>query len=334
MNRRGFDIQVLVVLLFVLAIFLAALFIRVVENPLGLFSEPNELVLYGDDLQGLRERAELRCRGAVVGHVKTIQWGTRVGALGSMGQGPVAHPLEKTESDGPKRFWIRAGISNRYNDWKFSSRGHIQGAVMQSAVTPSWIELAPVTASDPPAPPGSLAEIELLPEKQKPGAEGLVDKVTELGDALLEVVHVLNPPPKVVVQSDPGASGPVSSEPTATSPIQKIVKVIDDMSQTSRSLREFAIRLQEKSTDEELNKALQELKTAVAKLHKHVNDADGAVEETKAAMIEFRRAAKATDLSAAKFDDLVDRIGDTTLGRVLIRKKNTQKAASPTPRPR
>jgi hypothetical protein len=52
-------------------------------------------------------------------------------------------------------------------------------------------------------------------------------------------------------------------------------------------LHEFAIRLQEKGSDEELSKALQELKTAVARLHEHVTEADGAVQETRAAMAQF-----------------------------------------------
>jgi len=329
-KRGRFDIQVVAVLLFVLVIFVATLFIRVAENPLGLFSEPRELVLYGQDLQGLRERAELRCRGAVVGHVKTIQWGTRAVALGKkIGEGDLGSN-GKSAPDTVERFWIRAGINKRYKDWRFSLRGHVREAVMQSAVTPSWIELSPVTASDPVATAGSAAEIEIVPDKQKPGMEGLAEKATEIGDALLEVVHAINPPSDGIAQTD----GEGSAEPRATPPIKQILKVIDDMSQTSHSLREFAGRLKDKSTDDELNNALQQLKATVAKLQEHINDADGAIQETKAAMIEFRHAARATDVNATKFGDLVDRVGDTTLGRVLIRKKAGEKAASPAPRPR
>ena len=301
MRRYRFDFQVLLVLLFVAAIFVAALFIRVVENPLGIFSEPNELLLSCDDLQGLRERAELRCRGAIVGHVKKIEWGG-------------------------EQFSIKAGISNRYKDWSFAPRGHIQGAVMQSAVTPSWIELLPPQPNEPAVVAGPLAPIELIPAKQKAGAEGLMEKVTEIGDAVLDLVHVVNPP-----KADANVARP-DAQATPTPPIQKIVRMIDDMSETSRSMREFALRLKEKSTDEELNHALQELKNAVAKLHEHVTEADGAIEETKAAMNQFKKAAKSTELSTQKFNDLVDRVGDTTMGRMLIRKKSPSPSPSPGPR--
>jgi ABC-type transporter Mla subunit MlaD len=327
MRRRRFDVQVLIVLLFVVGVFVSSLLIRVAENPFGLFAEPNELTLYCDDLLGLHERAELRCRGAVVGHVKSIQWGTRGIALATIGKRAIAG--NRTAAEGPERFWIRAGVNNRYGAWKFARTGYIRGAVMESAVTPGWIELIPASASDSPAAAGSSTEIELVVDKSKPGAEGLAEKVTEIGDALLDLVHVINPPPQPAAQSGPGANG-ANPQPSATPPIQKIVTMIDDMSKTTQSLHEFAIRLEERSSDEELSKALQALKAAVAKLHEHVTEADGAVQETKAAMSQFKKAAKKTDVSATKFNDLVDRVGDTTLGRALIRKKSP----SPSPPPR
>jgi hypothetical protein len=327
MRRRRFDVQVLIVVLFVLGVFVSSLVIRVAENPFGLFAEPNELTLYCDDLLGLHERAELRCRGAVVGHVKSIQWGTRGIALASIGARAIAG--NRITAEGPERFWIRAGVNNRYGAWKFARTGYIRGAVMESAVTPSWIELIPASASDAPAAGGSSTDIELVLDKQKPGAEGLAEKVSEIGDALLDIVHVINPPPQPAAQSGQGANG-ANPQPSATPPIQKIVTMIDDMSKTTHSLHEFAMRLEERGSDQELSKALQELKTAVARLHEHVTEADGAVQETKAAMSQFKKAAKKTDLSATKFNDLMDRVGDTTLGHALIRKKSP----SPSPSPR
>src|SRR5438105_1966526 len=184
MRRRRFDVQVLIVVLFVGAVFAAAFFIRVAENPFGLFAEPNELTMYCDDLIGLHERAELRCRGAVVGHVKAIQWGTRASALASFAG--KARAVGRNTPNEPERFWIRAGVNNRYGTWKFSRTGHIRGAVMQSTVTPSWIELSPVTPSEPPPTNNSLAEIELVPDKQQPGAEGLIAKAAEIGDQVLD----------------------------------------------------------------------------------------------------------------------------------------------------
>ena len=53
----------------------------------------------------------------------------------------------------------------------------------------------------------------------------------------------------------------------------------------------------------------------MARLHEHITEADGAVQETRAAMAEFKKAAKNTNVSATKFNDLVDRVDDTTLGR-------------------
>src|SRR5947209_2596392 len=144
MRRRRFDVQVLIVLLFVSGVFILSLLIRVAENPFGLFAEPNELTLYCDDLLGLHERAELRCRGAVVGHVKAIQWGTRDKALATTAGRAIA--AMRSPTTGPERFWIRAGLNNRYGEWKFARVGYIRGAVMESAVTPSWIELMPASA--------------------------------------------------------------------------------------------------------------------------------------------------------------------------------------------
>jgi hypothetical protein len=327
MRRRRFDVQVLIVILFVFGIFVSTLFIRVAENPFGLFAEPNELTMYCDDLLGLHERAELRCRGAVVGHVKAIQWGTRANALANMGGKRLAG--SSTTAKEPERFWIVAGVNNRYGNWKFARLGHIRGAVMQSTVTPSWVELAPASASDSPAAGGLLAEIELVPDKQKPGAEGLMEKAAEVGDALLGIVHAINPPFQPVAQSGEATelSPPHTAQPTP--PIQKVVAVIDDIAQTTRSLREFALRLEEKSSDEELNKALQALKSAVAQLHDHITETDSAVQETKAAMIQFKKAATKTELSATKFNDLMDRVGDTTIGRAIIRKKSPSPSPSP-----
>ena len=324
MRRRRFDVQVLIVFLFVAAVFVSSLLIRVAENPFGIFAEPNELTLYCDDLLGLHERAELRCRGAVVGHVKSIQWGTRGTALASIGKRAIDR--NRTTAEGPERFWIRAGVNNRYGAWKFARMGYIRGAVMESAVTPSWIELIPASTTDAPVAGGSSTDIELLVDKRKPGAEGLAEKVSEIGDALLDLVHVINPPPQPAAQAANGAN----PQPSATPPIQKIVTMIDDMSKTTHSLHEFAVRLEEKSSDEELSKALEALKTAVTRLHEHVTEADGAVQETTAAMSQFKKAAKKTDVSATKFSDLIDRVGDTTLGRALIRKKSP----SPSPHPR
>ena len=317
MRRYRFDLQVLFVLAFVAVIFLAAVFIRVVENPLGIFTEPNELLLYADDLQGVRERAEVRCRGTIVGHVKKIEWGTRATVFaGAAAKMPTSAPDDRV------RFWMKAGVNNRFKNWAFAPRGHIQGAVMQSAMTPSWIELLPPVESEQSVTPGPFAQIELLPPKQKPGAEGLIEKVTEITDAVLELVRVINP------SGEAGVEGQVGPKPTP--PIQKIVRMIDDMAETSRTMRDFAIRVKEKGSDDELHEALQELKAAVTKLHEHVTEADGAVEETKAAMATFKKAAKSADISADKFGNLVDRVGDTTMGRMLIRKKDP----TPTPTPR
>jgi hypothetical protein len=326
MRRRRFDVQVLIVILFVLAVFVSSLFIRVAENPFGLFAEPNGLTMYCDDLLGLHERAELRCRGAVVGHVKAIQWGTRTSALKSFGDKRVT--VDATTEKEPERFWVRAGVNNRYGTWKFARVGHIRGAVMQSTVTPSWIELTPASAADPPAEGGSFAGIQLMPDPEKPGAEGLMEKANKISDTLLHMMHEIDPASRAAARSGETSEGS-ALQPTPTPPIEKVVAAIDDISQTTRSLREFALRLEKKSTDEELSRTLRDLKDAVAKLHEHVTDADGAVQETKAAMQQFKKAAKHTEVSATKFSDLMDRVGDTALGRALIRKK----AHSPTPTP-
>lgn len=316
MRRRRFDVQVLIVLLFVGGVFAAAFFIRVAENPFGLFAEPNELTLYCDDLLGLGERAELRCRGAVVGHVKAIQWGTRGTALASF-SGKRNSPNQANSTE-PERFWIRAGLNNRFGTWRFSRIGHIRGAVMQSTVTPSWIELVPATPAEPAPTNNSVAEIQLVPDKEQPGAEGMIAKASQIGDGILDIMHAINPP------------RPDNPEAAATPPIEKIVTVIDDLSKATHSLREFAVRLDQKGSDQELTKALQDLKTAVAQLHEHVTEADGAVQETRDAMVQFKKAAKTTDASAAKFSDLVDRFGDTAIGRAFVRKKSP----TPTPTPR
>jgi len=340
MKRRPFDLQVLMVLLFVALIFFAWILIRIKENRLGLFSESIQMVLYANDLQGLRERAEIRCRGAVVGHVKKIEWGKRANIAWTGGEGTAGGSAGETTAGEPERFWVRGAIHTKYKAWKFSLRGHVRAAVVQSAVTPSWIELTPATAtSDASQQAGSLADVQLVPEEKKPGAEGAMDKVTEIGDALLEMIRVINPPKEGVAQPNQAvnADGTISPQAAANQPLQKVVKMIDDLMQTSKSLREFASRLEGKSGDDELNKALQNLKTAVAKLHDHVSDTDGMVQETTSAMAELRQAAKNADVNIKKFGDLADRFGDTFMGRVLVRKKSGPRPplanASPTPRP-
>jgi ABC-type transporter Mla subunit MlaD len=326
--RLKLETQVLLVLLCVIGIAGAWIGIEVARDSFGIITEPYELHLETADLLGLGPRSEVHCAGALIGHVREIV--TTIGA------------------DGLPHFTIIAGVRREYSSWRFAPHGIAMAGVVQSALSPSWVNL--VASNTPDAvqarrpKDGLPPTLRLERDQSSPDFSRIAERIDHAVDELTgpqtngapsaiqeltQAIHHLNglaaslDGQSLSTETDPAKRPPVDqllsnldsttgNLKTMTASLDKTVGQGGELDQTLATLTETLVRA-EKMT-EEMTKTITRLNL---KIDTSLGKVNGLLDETSDTMTTLHSKA--------------DHLGETFLGRMLIGKSAKNSTPTPTP---
>lgn len=142
--KKKLEVQTILLLLCALLVAGSWIGLEVAKDSLGVWTEPAELHFTTDNLLGLGPRSELRCAGAVVGHVRKVT--TQL-------------------VNGQPQFDIVAGVGKQFAAWKFATPATVALGVVQSVVSPSSItlEIATTGPGVQPRKPGEAQPLDVIP---------------------------------------------------------------------------------------------------------------------------------------------------------------------------
>lgn len=338
--KKKLEIQTIIVLLCVVGILVATVMIQIMKDSLGVWSERAELHFTTQDLLGLGPRSGVQCAGVTIGHIRKVT--PSIGA------------------DGTAHFTIVAGVKREFDEWKFTPLGVVRVGVVASAIAPSSIVLQLSTTSDAvqsrrpkDGPPPVLR---LAKERKENDLADVAAQYRKLGDQIDQTIRQFTDPQngrgKSVMQelaeSLPAASASLlqfeemtltlngqsrskETDPTKRPPMERLLLNLDKttgnlasatanldksvgeggkIDQTLKTLDESLLRLQ---------KLTEEMTTTIAnvnlKLDTSLRKVNGLLDETTGTM--------------SSLHTKVDGLGDTFVGRMLIKKK--EPIATPPP---
>ncbi|MCX6979184.1 MAG: hypothetical protein NTV08_00255 [Verrucomicrobia bacterium] len=338
--KKKLELQTIIVLLIVLGIAGSWIGIQITKDSLGVWSESAELHFTTQDLLGLGPRSALQCAGTAIGHVRKVT--------------PSLGP------DGAAHFVIVAGVKREFAAWKFAPIGTVKPGVVQSALAPSAISLDLSTAPEAAQPrqpkDGTPPMLKLEKEKSKNELADVARQYRELGDRIDATIRHFTDPKngrqKSVMQEL------AESLPAASSALLKFDDVMASLGGQSRSTEtDPAKRPPLDRLLLNLDGSTGHLNAMTASLEKAVGE-DGKLDHTLATLnANLLRLQTLTDemtktvtnlnlkvdSSLRKVNDLLDEttgtmgtmhrkvegLGDTFVGRMLIKKKEP----TPTPAP-
>lgn len=291
--KKKLEFQTIVVLLCVLAVAGAWIGIQITKDSLGVWSEAAEIHFTSDNLFGIGPRSELRCAGAVVGHIRRIT--------------PSVGP------DGKARFHLLSGIRRDYATWKFAPVGIVKAGVVESALSPSSIslELDPgpnaVRAVVPKL--GKPPTLPLEKEKSKSDLTEVVEQYRRLGDRIDSTIRQFTEPQNGRAQSVmeelakaiPSASDSLRNIENVTDNIRAQVSPDGKIDLTLNSLNRNLAQLQ--LLTDQVSKTVTNVNT---QLNTGMRKVNGLLDET-------------TDTVGA-LHGKVNGLGGTFFGRMLIAK--------------
>jgi ABC-type transporter Mla subunit MlaD len=327
--KKKLELQTVIVLLCALGVAASWIGIQVARDSFGKWSEAHELRFTTSDLLGLGPRSELRCAGAVIGHVRKV--------------------TPSAAANGQPQFTVIAGVGSEFSAWKFAPRGIVMFAVVQSALSPSWINLDIDTT-----PSGILAllprdgPMPLLPLEREPakaGFENIADRIDKavagftepqpghtraVTDELAEAVHHLDG----VVASLDGQTRSTETDPAKRPPIDRLLLNLDV---TAGNLNEITASLEKivgpdgglSHTLSTLDSTLVRLQGLTDEMSKTVNHLNLKVDTSLGKMNTLLEDSTTTVNS---LQGKVDRLGGTFVGRMLIAKPDKKATPSPTPK--
>jgi ABC-type transporter Mla subunit MlaD len=326
--KKKLEIQTIVILLCALGIAASWIGIQVAKDSLGGWTEPYEFHFTANDLLGLGPRSELRCAGAVIGHVRKVTSGIT--------------------PDGVPQFMIVAGIGRDFSAWPYAPHGIVMFSVVQSALSPSWINLDLDSKPDAVRPrepkDGPPPVLPLEREQSKADLDEIEGRVNQVISQLTEPqngnsLSAINELAQVIHHLD-GVAASLDGQPLSTgtnpatpSPLDRLVLNLDastgnlknmtasldktvgqggELDHTLTTLTDSLLRIQ-KLTDE-MTKTIDRLNL---KIDVTIGKMNGVLDETAGTMTTLQEKA--------------DRLGDTFVGRMLIAKPGKKSTPAPTP---
>ena len=265
-------------------------------------------------------RSEVRCAGAVVGHVREVK----------------AEQMEH----GHAQFTVIAGIGRDFTKWKFAPQGTVMSALVESALSPSWIELnIDPTSSGVHAGKGEDGKLPVLALVRGPSdidlksisaqIEQVVGRLTQprttggksTMDQLGETIEYLDN----VAASLDGKSPSAPQDPAKPPPIQYILAKLrasaENLESATGSLKNTV------GKGGELDRALITLNDSLLKIEKLTEESTKAINHLN---LRVDSSVGKTNLLLDSLQGKADRLGETFVGRMLIAKPDP-KAATPPP---
>ena len=334
MIRNRLDIQIVLIIGCVTAVVFLAIGIEVVRARLGEWSERKELVMEAGELFDLEVRAELRCRGAVIGHVRSIS--------------PPKNPADRTDL-----FRITAGIKEEYGHWSFSRNAIIKKSVIQSAISPSWIDLTVVLGNEGVRPQSlwhrkadaELDTIDLLEERNPNEVSDLFEEykkiartlqkelalfTTPRGDqgsvidnfalAIDNISHLIKDPKRLadkpVGDRTHGENFRANLDDASLAikencDMRPWRRTLENIEQASVAFKETTSKLRDKAVDKRFDQAFVDFEDALALLKQRIRQTDGFIQELTR--------------TTAAIRDLTTRFGDTGFGHLIVRRPEEPK---------
>ena len=321
--KKKLELHTVIILLCALGIAGSWIGIQIANDSRGEWSEAHELHFTTQDLLDLGPRSEVRCAGAVIGHVRKVTSGIA--------------------ADGVPRFTIIAGVGREFSSWKFAPRGVVMSALVQSALSPSWINLdADATPSGVQARTPRDGKLPLLGLARGPSKIDLenisaqIDKVI-LGlteprkgstkstlEELAETVHHLDE----VAASLEGKSLSAANDPAKSPPIEYILTKLhasaDNLESATNSLKNTV------GKGGELNHALVTLNESLLRFEQLTDESTKAITHLN---LRVDSSVGKTNLLLDTLQGKADRLGETFVGRMLIAKPDKPAATPAPPKP-
>ena len=335
-----FDIQLPVLLLFAAFIVAAAIFLfrEIAADRLRITSGAQPIYFTSPNAEGLGFGSELKCQGLTVGRVRAVLVDEKGTASGRAPSAPI--PADKVG------FRIQAALDKPYANWVFQG-----GPVVRAKIGPAYLGLSSIELE--------LAEVRPPEEKLKPQQlelrveEGRFGRMQDDASLLLE---------SVVRRADLLGERVKSGEATSVertlwnvdrftekldaavtkltvdagrpSPLSRLVDSVDRLSLLVDDLGK-----QVKDLTAESAATVQRSRAAIEKLEATVSGLERSSLEVLGETPAQRRAIRAELLetlrdfrqASSSFKDLTSRVGDTGVGRMIIKKKENEPAPSNTP---
>ena len=347
--KKRIEIQLIILLVCGLVFAASWIGIQVARNNVGVWNESAELHFTTKNLTGLAPRSELLCAGMVVGHVRKIT------------------PVMK---DGRPFFTLTAGVRNEFVSWPFNKRtASIDRPFFTTVLSPSSIVLDAGNSTDPvfatkPKPGAPPPELALAAPKKsmQDVVDEVVAKVNEVGEKANRLIASAEELVEPFIAKENGGPSTVkkfAADLTATSSIIReaadelnaavkattaylkgeshlegvdpkklppIPRILASFESSLNSLNDIIGNI-----DKEIGKEAHEdsLIGGLKKLVKRTNDFEIGLEETRR---KLNGLIDKLDASAADMRGKIQRMGDTFVGRMLIKpEKKTATAPTPTP---
>ena len=339
--KKKLEVQTIIVLLIVLGIAGSWIGIQISKDSLGVWSEGAELHFTTQDLLGLGPRSALQCAGGTVGHVRKVT--------------PSLGP------DGAPHFVIVAGVKREFAAWKFAPLGIVKVSVVPSALAPSAINLELSTAPDAAQPrlPKDGTPPVLKLEKDDKSKNELADvakQYRDLGARIDDTIRHFTDPKngrqKSVMQelaeSLPAASSALlkfddviaslggQSRSTETDPAKRppLDRLLLNLDGTTSNLKNMTASLDKTAgEDGKLDHTLTTLTTSLLRLQTLTDEMAKTVTNLNLKVdTSLRKVNGLLDETTGTMSTLhrkVEGLGDTFVGRMLIKKKEP----APTPAP-
>jgi ABC-type transporter Mla subunit MlaD len=291
--KKKLEFQTIIVLLCVICVAGAWIGIQVTKDSLGVWSEAAEIHFTSDNLLGIGPRSELRCAGAVVGHIRRIT--------------PSVGP------DGKARFDLISGIRRDYAAWKFAPVGIVKAGVVESALSPSSIglELDPGPGAVRAVVPklGKPPVIPLEKEKSQSDLTEVVEQYRRLGDRIDSTIRQFTEPQGGRTQSV--MEELAQAIPSAAESLRNIENVTDNIRTQVSPDGKIDLTLNS------LNRNLAQLQLLTEQVSKTVANVNG---QLNTGMRKVNGLLDETTDTMSALHGKVDGLGGTFFGRMLIAK--------------
>lgn len=279
--------------------------IQISKDSLGIWSESSEIHFMSSDLLGLGPRSELRCAGAVIGHVRKIT--------------PSIAP------DGTAQFHLVSGVKNDFAQWPFAPFGTVKAGVVQSSLAPSSITLElstePNAIKAVPPESGTPPTLALVKDQPKNDMGAIIDQYIKLGNQIDHTIRQFTEPQngrdKSVMQEL------AESVPAAATSLQNVEGA-------TTSLR---IQLSEEG---KIDQALTELNASLGQLQKLTNELTKTVTnmnvKVDASLTKVDGLLEESTLTMTDLRIKMEGFGESFVGRMLVGKPDATPTPSPTPK--
>jgi len=270
-----------------------------------------QVELVSDDAYGVSKRSALICQGLNVGEVVSVE--------------------PQANADGSLMVLMRATLQPKYEDWNFAPETRVKSAGFTAALAGAPIELTFAGRLDP----EQLSNYREQPQKfqvsppeetgeQIQVAIGRINKITEPFTAVVprEELPGSWQGPENPTRADVIAANLLSASNALKQASDKLDHEMDATADATLMAQLRGIKTNIDEVSAEAVTLLEGLQKTTGALDEKLDDVLGETEAQRARMRnELNQLLETSEEMVEKIDNLIPRVGDTFMGRLLIRKE-------------